>query len=172
MTLKTIALSPRLREQIHFHGIATFPNECCGFLLAELKYPMACQEACPERIVVSAVVPSENLNTTRSNDRFDLAPQNYANIESFLDQRRKGFSIVGIYHTHPRCPAYASATDTEWALGTPELFHLIQSIRDDGQDPAGGGAGIYPGEIKAFRVDLEAQKMIDVALDIDGRVKP
>lgn len=162
MALKQIVLPQRVREQIQWHGIATFPNECCGFLLAELKYPMACNDDCPEQIVITHAVPSENLNTTRSNDRFDLSPQNYQNVEGFLDRRKKGVSIVGIYHTHPRCRSYASPTDTEWALGTPELLHLIQSIMDDGQAPDQRGDGIYPAEIKGFRVDLDAQKMIDV----------
>ena len=162
MALKRIVLPQRVREQIQFHGIATFPNECCGFLLAQVKYPMACQESCPEVISITAAVPSENLNTTRSNDRFDLSPQNYANIEGFLDRRLKGTSIVGIYHTHPKCRSYASPTDTEWALGTPELFHLIQSIMDDGKDAKIPGDGVYPAELKGFRVDLEAQKMIDL----------
>lgn len=47
MTLKKIILPQRIREQIQWHGIATFPHECCGFLLAQMKYPMACQEGCP-----------------------------------------------------------------------------------------------------------------------------
>jgi proteasome lid subunit RPN8/RPN11 len=41
--------------------------------------------------------------------------------------RESGQSLLGVYHSHPRTPAYPSASDVEMAF-YPEAFYFIISL--------------------------------------------
>jgi len=77
-----------------------YPDEACGLLLGRLTDQ-------GWHIDEAREVP--NLNTERSADRFILDPEAYQTTDREL--RGSGREIIGIYHSHPDCPARPSPTD-------------------------------------------------------------
>jgi len=77
-----------------------YPLEVCGLLIG-------CFVDGDWRIDEARPVP--NLNTERAVDRFQLDPKVFQEIDREL--RGAGVDIIGIYHSHPDCPAKPSPTD-------------------------------------------------------------
>jgi len=96
-----------------------YPLEACGLLLGRLDAP-------GWRIDEAREVP--NLSTDRAADRFILDPQAYRAMDEEL--RGSGREIVGIFHSHPDCPARPSPTDLQ---GAWEGFaYVIVAVAGDG----------------------------------------
>ena len=83
---------------------AGYPLEICGLLIGALT------EAGWQINDVRAVA---NLNKDRAADRFQLDPAAYQTIDREL--RGSNNEIVGVYHSHPDCPAKPSPTDMDSA---------------------------------------------------------
>jgi len=79
---------------------AGYPLEVCGLLVGQQDH---------EGWQVSDVRPVTNLNTDRAADRFQLDPAAYQSIDREL--RGSENEIIGVYHSHPDCPAKPSPTD-------------------------------------------------------------
>ena len=95
-------------------GKASYPFEACGLLIGHIT------EA-GWQIDEARAVP--NLNTERAADRFQLDPDAYREIDRSLS----GSEIIGIYHSHPDCPARPSPTDL---TGAWEGFaYIIVSVQ-------------------------------------------
>ncbi|MDQ7005020.1 MAG: M67 family metallopeptidase [Ghiorsea sp.] len=77
-----------------------YPNEICGLLVGTVS---------AEGWQVAEVREVENINQERAADRFQLDPAGYQAIDSEL--RRSGQEIIGVFHSHPDCPAKPSPTD-------------------------------------------------------------
>jgi len=101
---------------INGQGEASYPHECCGFLLGR-------QSA--TAIVVSKVIPAENRRTDSLHNRYDISPSDYMRTEKLADSC--GLQIVGFYHSHPDHPAIPSQYDLEHAW--PILVYVIVSVR-------------------------------------------
>ncbi|MDT8375912.1 MAG: M67 family metallopeptidase [Mariprofundaceae bacterium] len=80
-----------------------YPLEACGLLIGTIGNGWQIDEA---RQV-------ENLNKARAADRFQLDPAGYRSIDHAL--RGTGREIIGVFHSHPDCPANPSPTDLESA---------------------------------------------------------
>jgi len=83
---------------------AGYPLEICGLLVGTLN---------DAGWVIHDIRPVANLNEERAADRFQLDPAGYQNIDREL--RGTGVEIIGVYHSHPDCPAKPSPTDLESA---------------------------------------------------------
>ena len=81
----------------------SYPNECCGLLIGMNT---------SEKKVVE-VRPAQNWNTERSHDRYVIERKEFEKIDK--EAVKKGFQIIGVYHSHPDHPAIPSAYDTEHA---------------------------------------------------------
>lgn len=79
-----------------------YPDEACGLLLGILTDQ-------GWRIEETRAV--RNLNTDRAADRFILDPAAYQSVDRELRGSGRGREIIGIYHSHPDCPAKPSPTD-------------------------------------------------------------
>ena len=79
---------------------AGYPLEVCGLLVGKIS---------PTGWQVEDVRPVNNLNEERAADRFQLDPAGYQAIDKEL--RGTGLEIIGVYHSHPDCPAKPSPTD-------------------------------------------------------------
>jgi len=79
---------------------AGFPHEICGLLVGTLN---------SKGWFVDSIRPVANLNTDRAADRFQLDPAGYQSIDREL--RNSKHEIIGVYHSHPDCPAKPSPTD-------------------------------------------------------------
>jgi len=87
-------------QVMHVSAEHHYPDEACGLLLGTLTDH-------GWRIEEAREVP--NLNTDRAADRFILDPAAYQATDREL--RGPGREIIGIYHSHPDCPAKPSPTD-------------------------------------------------------------
>jgi len=91
------------REQynsIRRHGEETYPHECCGVLLGELK---------EDARVVHETIRCGNTRTDSPHNRYHIAPQEL--IAAQKRARELALDVVGFYHSHPDHPARWSPTD-------------------------------------------------------------
>jgi len=78
-----------------------YPYEVCGLLIGSTT-PQGDWSISEARQV-------SNLNHDRAADRFQLDPASYQKIDREL--RGSSFEILGVFHSHPDCPAKPSPTD-------------------------------------------------------------
>jgi proteasome lid subunit RPN8/RPN11 len=104
------------------HAIETYPNECCGAMLGKVEQDPTTPQ--PLQRILRAV-PLQNIYTGGQEDRYEIKPQDLLRVER--EAREAGFSLLGIYHSHPDCDAYFSKTDLENSC--PWYTFLVISIR-------------------------------------------
>ena len=110
-----IVLSAEHRHQIIEHCLAALPNEGCGMLAKDgdrvaRVYPMGNEDASP----VSYTVP----------------PQEH--FEALTDAESHGWSLEGVFHSHPRGPDGMSATDLI-RVADPQWLYIVVSL--EGAEP-------------------------------------
>lgn len=119
-----------------------YPQEACGLLIGNLG---------AEGWQVLEARPVANINTERAADRFQLDPDAYRRIDQEL--RGTGREIIGVFHSHPDCPAKPSPTDLAnawegfiypiirveqgqadevngWTLGPDERFQAVPFLEE------------------------------------------
>ena len=109
---------PGILEEICTHGQATYPEECCGFLLGTHT---------PDGNRVTAIQRVENRQDQNRQRRYVITPQDYREADRIA--RQDDLDIVGIYHSHPDHPAEPSDTDLAEAT-FPGYTYVIASIRN------------------------------------------
>ncbi|OIO70416.1 MAG: hypothetical protein COW19_08865 [Zetaproteobacteria bacterium CG12_big_fil_rev_8_21_14_0_65_55_1124] len=87
-------------QSMHASAARHYPLEACGLLLGKLN---------ATGWDIDEAREVENLNTERAADRFILDPQAYQAVDREL--AGSGREIIGIWHSHPDCPAKPSPTD-------------------------------------------------------------
>ncbi len=85
---------------MHASAERHYPLEACGLLIGRMQTGVW-------HIDEAREVP--NLNSERAADRFILDPDAYRKTDRELVG--SGREIIGIYHSHPDCPAKPSPTD-------------------------------------------------------------
>lgn len=125
-----IIIEPRVRQLLVEDALNTFPDECCGFLFGR-------EEHDGTRLVVDILVV-DNFKEGDKTRRFEISPQDYLAAESHaLDH---DWTLLGIYHSHPKHPAIPSETDRISAQ--PFFSYVIISVPEDATvRPSPGGAG-------------------------------
>ncbi|MDX8412694.1 MAG: M67 family metallopeptidase [Mariprofundales bacterium] len=78
-----------------------YPHEVCGLLIGTTTTE--------GNWIISEARQVKNLNHERAADRFQLDPAGYQTIDREL--RGSGSEILGVFHSHPDCPAKPSPTD-------------------------------------------------------------
>jgi proteasome lid subunit RPN8/RPN11 len=111
-------------EEIERHAAETYPDECCGALLAR-----------GGRIVEAFRLP--NTTAAGARRRFHIGPSDYLAAEARASD--VGGTLAGFYHSHPDHPARPSEHDLEQAW--PHLTYAIVSV-----------AAGTPGEMTAWRL--------------------
>jgi proteasome lid subunit RPN8/RPN11 len=91
------------------HLSSVLPEEGCGLLAGTAGMP---------RLIVPVT------NELHSPVRFRMDPQEQLN--AFLQFEEAGLDLIGIYHSHPRGPAFPSATDVA-EFSYPDVETLIWS---------------------------------------------
>lgn len=87
-------------DQLRQVAKAGYPLEVCGLLVGTIN---------DGGWNIQQFRPVANLNAERAADRFQLDPAAYQSIDREL--RSTEFEIIGVYHSHPDCPAKPSPTD-------------------------------------------------------------
>ena len=108
-----IRIGRRTIEDIHAHAESTYPEECCGLLIA----------GSGSKEVVDSV-KMRNAFEGPKHDRYHIDP-----LELFKADReaaRKGLTIAGIYHSHPDYPATLSKFDLEHSF--PWYSYVVVSV--------------------------------------------
>jgi len=95
-----LSLPASCKEAMQCQGEAGYPHEICGLLIGSIT---------EHGWMIAEVRQVDNLNSERAADRFELDPAAYQRIDREL--RGSGHEIVGVYHSHPDCPAKPSPTD-------------------------------------------------------------
>ena len=116
------------------HALATFPEECCGFLFGSFK---------DDRVIVDNVKDVKNNHPDYKARRFLISPEDYINAEKYADE--SGLMLVGVYHSHPNHPAIPSETDRLAAM--PGFTYIIYSIMDG-----------KPAELTAWELEEDRSK--------------
>ena len=127
-----ILISPQDLESISRHGEASYPKECCGFLIGR---------AGDEAIRVERVLPAIDDGQGRRSDRFTIHPETVLAVHK--EARAAGLDVVGFYHSHPDHPARPSGLDREDAW--PGVSYVIVSVV--------GGRAV---ETRSWRLSTEA----------------
>jgi len=97
------------------HGEDTYPEECCGVLIASPHRPN----------VIIESKKMQNINQESKQTRYNIDPLELMKLEDELDGR--GLEMVGIYHSHPDHRAEPSDTDLQHAW--PNLHYMVFGVR-------------------------------------------
>jgi len=126
-------LEKRFADEMIDHARTEAPNECCGLLAGKdgtilQLYRCDSAEKSPYRYYVD---PKDQIRVMREIDR-------------------KGWDLIGIYHSHTHTEAYPSKTDVELAF-FPEALYFIVSVEKQ-EAPAIRAFWITNGAIKEEQV--------------------
>jgi proteasome lid subunit RPN8/RPN11 len=133
-----IILEPRIRQLLTEDALNTFPDECCGFLFGR-------EETDGTRLIIDILVVDNSKEGDKTR-RFEIAPVDYMTAEQHaLDHE---WSLLGIYHSHPKHPAVPSEHDRKAAQ--PYFSYVIISVIET-ESSTGTGPGKEPGHNITFR---------------------
>jgi proteasome lid subunit RPN8/RPN11 len=99
-TNEQLYISAQNLDQLRQVAEAGYPLEVCGLLVGTINNG---------DWNIQQIRPVSNLNAERAADRFELDPAAYQSIDREL--RSTNLEIIGVYHSHPDCPARPSPTD-------------------------------------------------------------
>jgi proteasome lid subunit RPN8/RPN11 len=111
-----IVLTPHDLQAIGLHGEASYPEECCGFLIGRAE---------GNSTSVERLLAVDNERQDSRHNRFLIHPETV--LAAHKEARAAGFDVVGYYHSHPDHPAKPSELDREHAW--PGLSYVIVSVQ-------------------------------------------
>ena len=100
MASEKLYISAQCLDDLRQMAETGYPLEVCGLLVGTVNNG---------DWNIQQLRPVANLNRERAADRFQLDPAAYQSIDREL--RSTNLDIVGVYHSHPDCPAKPSPTD-------------------------------------------------------------
>ncbi|HYK93466.1 MAG TPA: M67 family metallopeptidase [Thermoplasmata archaeon] len=143
--LLEFAMAKTVASRIGRHASVSYPNEACGFLLADDS-----PADLPTQTVIDAL-PAINAESARPSSAFRISA-----VESVRAERAAeglGRRVVGFYHSHPDAPARPSPEDSLQAW--PGHLHLIVSV---------GRTGVS--DIRGFTVDERTLQPVPVRVGV------
>ena len=131
---RTISITDAVRVEIEGHALQAQPSECCGLLSGE----------------DGLITDLHRLRNTaeKPETRYFASPEDL--FTAMRRIREAGQKLLGVYHSHPRTPAYPSLSDVEMAF-YPEAIYFIVSLE----------TGI---DLRAFRI--EGSRIDNVELSV------
>ena len=95
-----IRIEPEPWAAMVAHARASYPNECCGAMLGGTD---------GETKTVRQAIALQNVFEGAQAARYELRPEDLLAADKAARERH--MDVIGIYHSHPDCDAYFSATD-------------------------------------------------------------
>jgi proteasome lid subunit RPN8/RPN11 len=137
-----LTLGARERRTIEQHGEASYPHECCGFLLGAARDLTRS---------VTRVALATNETETDGRRRYVISPESYLRAEK--EAEAQGLEIVGFYHSHPDVEAVPSEFDRSHAF--PGVSYVIVSVVE------GKAAALRSWELEEDRSAFRAEPFVD-----------
>ena len=109
---KQIILTRAQRDEMLNHALQETPNECCGLLIGKGR-----------RVKQVVKIKSDN----PSPDAYYMNAEEQVAV--FTEMAARGEELLGIYHSHPKGPAWPSGADLQLAFH-PEVAYFIISLAD------------------------------------------
>ncbi|NJL86821.1 MAG: M67 family metallopeptidase [Spirulinaceae cyanobacterium RM2_2_10] len=128
-----ITLSPDQISHIRHHAERTYPEECCGLLLGQMRSgsadrqvaeTLALENAWNLQIEADLSLPdvlSQDLDRRR---RYWIDPRDLLVVQR--QARDRNLNIIGVYHSHTDHPAVPSECDRQ--LAWAEYSYIIVSV--------------------------------------------
>lgn len=142
-----IRIARKTIDEIHAHARSTYPEECCGLLIANSG----------SKDVVDHV-KMRNAFSGPKHDRYHIDP-----LDMFRADRaaaKRGLTIAGIYHSHPDYPATLSRFDIEHSF--PWYSYIVVSV------PKGEA-----GDTRSWLPDQDRRSVAEEKIEIlDGAGEP
>jgi len=98
------------------HARANYPNECCGAMLGSTD---------GDTKTVRESIALQNAFEGAQAARYELRPEDLLAADKAARERK--MDLIGIYHSHPDCDAYFSATDLQNSC--PWYSFVVLSIK-------------------------------------------
>lgn len=117
--MRAVSIRRGLLDTMRHHGRATYPDECCGFLIG---LPDPSSPESPRSVVGVERTPNEFEGVRRR--RFLIRAEELRSAERRLEGLDR--VIAGFYHSHPDHPAQPSSFDQEHAW--PGYTYLVLSV--------------------------------------------
>ncbi len=126
--MQPIALSDFHLLSIRTHAETTYPEECCGLLLGRVTGGVK---------TLVEVLPTDNAWSAQAQEnwpeqtglterrRYAIKPEDM--LRAMKQGRDRNLEIIGIYHSHPDCPAVPSECDRTMAWA--QYSYIIVSVR-------------------------------------------
>jgi len=95
-----IRIEPEAWAGMVAHAREVYPNECCGAMIGSIDDGAK---------MVRVAMRLENAFEGAQAARYELRPQDLLAADKAA--RERSMDLIGIYHSHPDCDAYFSATD-------------------------------------------------------------
>lgn len=118
-------------EIMRAHAERTYPHECCGLLLGrtvdevkELVEVWATENAWHEDAPETREFDRDIERTLSSERRYTIAPEEM--LAAQRHARDLHLDIIGIYHSHPNCPAIPSECDR--VLAWSQYSYIIVAV--------------------------------------------
>jgi proteasome lid subunit RPN8/RPN11 len=112
-----VILPKPLYEKISLHAEADYPEECCGLLLGQKK---------GSNKLVRDVWKTENVAEAMRHKRYCVPPR--ALLDADNHAGKKGWEVLGVYHSHPDHPAEPSRFDRNRAI--VQFRYIIVDVRN------------------------------------------
>jgi proteasome lid subunit RPN8/RPN11 len=144
--MRRVTIPDGLVRRMGIHARATYPDECCGFLLGSEEDSDAAR-----RRAIESVEPAANEFDGERRRRFVIAPAEIRAIERRLEGTAR--SVIGFYHSHPDHPARPSEFDRDHAW--PWYTYVVLSVTKD-EVPAVGAFELdeASGEFRPLEVEV------------------
>jgi len=150
--VKSVVLPASLLGEIRAHSVATYPEECCGFLLGPSPEP----DGAEERTILALERAANEFDGERRR-RFLILPEEIRTLERRLEGTDR--SVVGFYHSHPDHPARPSQFDQDHAW--PWYTYLVLAVTASGTAALG-----------AFELEPDSATFHEVGLTVTDDLPP
>lgn len=134
MSDRFISITETVRAAIQQQAFEARPLECCGLLSGENG-------------LITDIHPLRN-DAEKPETRYFATPEEL--FAAMRHIREDGQSLLGVYHSHPRTPAYPSASDVEMAF-YPEAYYFIISLEPQV-------------ELRAFKIEEAVIEKVEIVV--------
>jgi proteasome lid subunit RPN8/RPN11 len=106
--MKPLKIPQSSKETMIKQALNELPHECCGLLLGKNSK-------------IKRTLPMRN--TEPSPEAYFMDPSQQ--VEVFTDMEKKGETLIGIYHSHPKGPSTPSGADLKMAFHQDAVYIII-----------------------------------------------